>query len=115
MGSRPTRCAPDLTTRSQRTGAQTTVHVTGEIDLHTASALETALERARLDVLAPFGHPDLLVDLREVSFLGAAGLRVLAVVHLRCVADGTSMRVLGSQRAVLRPMELTGLQQLVAG
>jgi anti-anti-sigma factor len=59
-------------------------------------------------------HPELLIDLRQGSFLSAAGLGVLAVLHVQCVVDGTSMHVLGDQPAVRRPMELTGLASLLA-
>lgn len=94
-------------------GSRATVRVAGEVDLVTAAALDEALERARLGVRAVVGFPELVVDLREVSFLSAAGLRVLDVVHVRCVDDGMSMRVVGDQRAVRRPMELTGLEPLL--
>ena len=104
----------DLSTWSHHTGSRTTVRVVGEVDLLTAPVLQEALDSARRRLRASSAHPELLVDLREVSFLGAAGLSVLAVVQLRCVTDGTTMRVVGDQPAVRRPMELAGLRQLLA-
>jgi anti-sigma B factor antagonist len=103
-----------LSTWSRSTGSRTTVRVAGEVDLLTAPMLKEALESARLSVRTSRAHPELLVDLREVSFLSAAGLNVLAVLHVRCVVDGLSIRIIGDQRAVRRPMELTGLEQLLA-
>lgn len=104
----------DLSTWSRSTGSRTTVRVAGEIDLVTAPMLKEALETAYLNVRISRAHPELLVDLREVSFLSAAGLSVLAVLHVRCVVDGLSIRIIGDQRAVRRPMELTGMDQLLA-
>jgi anti-anti-sigma factor len=106
--------AAGLSTWSHHAGSRTTVHVVGEVDLLTAPILQEALDSARRCVLASCAHPELLIDLREVSFLGAAGLSVLAVVRVRCVRDGTSMCVVGDQPAVRRPMELVGLRQLLA-
>jgi anti-sigma B factor antagonist len=104
---------PHLSTWSRNTGSRTTVRVAGEIDLVTAPMLKEALESAYRGVRASRPLPELLVDLREVSFLSAAGLNVLAVLHVRCVTDGRSMRIVGDQRAVRRPMELTGLGRLL--
>jgi anti-anti-sigma factor len=95
-------------------GVRATVRVAGEVDLVTAPVLEEALERARLDVRATVEFPELVVDLCEVSFLSAAGLHVLATVHVRCVDDGMSVRVVGDHHAVRRPMELAGLERLIA-
>jgi len=104
----------DLSTWSRSTGSRTTVRVAGEVDLVTAPMLKEALESAYLGIRTARARPELLVDLRGVSFLSAAGLSVLAVLHFRCVADGLSMRIVGDQRAVRRPMELTGLDRLLA-
>jgi anti-sigma B factor antagonist len=104
----------DLSTWSRNTGSRTTVRVAGEVDLVTAPMLKEALESAYLGVRTYRAHPELLVDLRGVSFLSAAGLTVLAILHVRCVTDGLSMHIVGDQRAVRRPMELTGLDQLLA-
>jgi anti-sigma B factor antagonist len=104
----------DLSTWSRSKSSRTTVHVVGEVDVVTAPALKKALESARLSTRTSCAHPELVIDLREVSFLSAAGLGVLAVLHIRCVDDGTSMRVVGDQVAVRRPMELTGLAPLFA-
>lgn len=104
----------DLSTWSRSTGSRMTVRVAGEVDLVTAPMLKEALESAYLGVRTSRAHPELLVDLRGVSFLSAAGLSVLAILHVRCIADGLGMRIIGDQRAVRRPMELTGLDQLLA-
>jgi anti-sigma B factor antagonist len=104
---------PTLSTRSRRTGSFVTVRAAGEIDLVTAPMFQEILERARLGVRPARGHADLMVDLREVTFLSAAGISVLTLVHLECVVDGTTMRILGDHPAVRHPLELTGLSRLL--
>ncbi len=53
------------------------------------------------------------VDLHGVTFLDSAGLCVLAAAHRRSVRDGIRLRVLASSRAVVRPMQITGLYDLL--
>ena len=52
-------------------GAPPRLRVEGEIDLATADQLEGALTKTLSE------HPDVVVDLAGVSFLGADGIRVL--------------------------------------
>ncbi len=78
------------------------VQVGGEIDLCTAGALEATLAehvRARPGVLR--------VDLGEVRFFGAAGLRVLVRAHRHAEAAGVHLVVdPGRSRAAVRALEL---------
>jgi anti-sigma B factor antagonist len=87
-------------------GRLCTVTVTGEVDALTAGWLREQL----LGVLTGPDVAELDVDLRPVTFLGAAGLATLVVLHQ---SAGTAGRVLrlrcGSSRAVRRPMQVTGL------
>lgn len=104
---------PGLSTWLRDEDCRVTVVVVGGVDLVTAPVLREALERARLALEATRDRAELLVDMREVSFLGAAGLSVLAFAQILCIDDGTTMRVVGDQRVVRRPMELTGLHRLL--
>ncbi len=78
----------------------------GEVDLRTAPAL-------RQDLMAALRTPDLLVlvlDLTEVAFLAAAGLTVLVEVRDRARELAVELRVVATGRAVLRPLDVTGLR-----
>jgi anti-sigma B factor antagonist len=77
------------------------VSVDGELDGRTAPQLARALDRR------PPASPATVVilDLCAVSFLCAAGLRVLA----EAARDGAELLVVATGRAVRRPMELTGM------
>ncbi|WP_369139117.1 STAS domain-containing protein [Modestobacter versicolor] len=83
-----------------------TVRVRGELDTRGAPVL---VDRV-LDVLQLPGVPVVELDLRQVTFLGSAGLTALVTVHR---AAGGAGRVLqmrcGTSRAVLRPLEITDL------
>ena len=80
----------------------------GEVDSSSAPTL-----RAGLDEVLDSGVTDLTVDLTGVTFLDSAGLCVLAAAHRRAVRSDVRMRVLATSRAVIRPMQITGLFDLL--
>ncbi|UOY04093.1 acetyl-CoA C-acetyltransferase [Blastococcus sp. PRF04-17] len=84
------------------------VTAVGEIDSTSAPVL-----RQKLDAVLESGLPELTVDLGGVTFLDSAGLCVLAATHRRAVRQGMRMRVLASSRAVIRPLQITGLWELL--
>lgn len=98
----------------RHTAAGATVTATGSIDIVTAPALWVTLDDTRRELRTTSPGSALLVDLREVAFLSAAGLSTLLAVHSCCGADGTGMRVIADQPAVLRPLTVTGLRWLLA-
>ena len=90
--------------------SDTVVRVTaaGEVDSTSAPVL-----REQIDAVLDSGAPELVVDLVQVSFLDSAGLCVLAAAHRRAGERGIRMRVLASSRAVIRPLQITGLWSLL--
>ena len=88
--------------------ASTVLTATGEIDSSAAPAL-----RARLEAVLDARPTVVTVDLNRVTFLDSAGLCVLAAAHRRAVRAGIGLRVLASSRAVVRPMQITGLYDLL--
>ena len=83
--------------------------VTGEVDSSTAPSLRSAFDTAFAD-----GAPTLTVDLDGVTFLDSAGLCVLAGAHRRAIEESIALRVIASSRAVVRPLQITGLYDLLA-
>ena len=49
-----------------------------------------------------------------MTFLDYAGLCVLAGAHRRAAEDGVVLRVVASTRVVIRPLQITGLYDLLA-
>ncbi|TQM11974.1 anti-anti-sigma factor [Pseudonocardia kunmingensis] len=89
------------------------VHVTGAVDGLTATRLRTVIATAldRLD-----GRP-LVLDLTEVGFFGSSGLRALAEGTEQAAARPgfEPLRiVVDHNRPVLRPIELTGYDAVLA-
>jgi anti-sigma B factor antagonist len=72
--------------------------VEGEIDTLTAGSLERALTEV------------LVVDLSAVTFLASSGLAVL--IRAAHQAGDRRLRLVSTARAVRRPMEITGSDQL---
>jgi anti-sigma B factor antagonist len=89
-------------------GPAVCVTAAGEVDSTSAPVL-----RQELDALLDGDVRELTVDLGQVTFLDSAGLCVLAAAHRRAVRQDVTMRVLASSRAVIRPLQITGLWDLL--
>lgn len=88
------------------------VTATGEVDSSSAGVLREQLDAA-LDAGRHAGVRELVIDLGPVTFLDSAGLCVLAGAHRQAAERGVSLRVLASSRAVVRPLQITGLWALL--
>jgi anti-anti-sigma factor len=87
------------------------VEVVGEVDACTAPVLDACLQSQA----GRTGVRELVVFLGQVTFLGAAGVAALAEADRRCRTRGARLVVrTGGRRAVLRPLQLTGLAGRVA-
>lgn len=88
---------------------RTTIRIIGEIDYTTADHLSTTLDRA----WGPATGRHLFVDLIDVTFLGSAGLSLLVHAKRYAVEAGRTIAVVtGTNHAVLRPLEVSGMRQL---
>ncbi|WP_282699711.1 STAS domain-containing protein [Streptomyces sp. CC219B] len=97
-----TPAAPPL---MERVVAETTVvELHGELDLWAASLLT-----ARLDALTAGPCPDLVLDLRDVSFVDCSGLAVLCRARTRALARHGRVRLVTASPHFLRLLRLTGL------
>ncbi|HTX26145.1 MAG TPA: STAS domain-containing protein [Streptosporangiaceae bacterium] len=99
---------PALTLDVQRRPGYAVVIAAGEIDIATAEQLEERLSAA----LAAAGHR-LVADLSQVSFIDAAGLRVLDRTARQAAEHGTSLHVVCDRPQILRLFELFGLDRRV--
>ena len=103
--SAPT-CPSDLDVRIGANDGACAVTVVGDLDSIGAPVRSSCLEQL-------FDHPDVRaveLDLTGVTFLDAAGLTALARAHRSAERTGQALRMrCGTGRAVLRPLQLTGL------
>ncbi|WP_244524770.1 STAS domain-containing protein [Trujillonella endophytica] len=93
---------------TERAAAGCRVSVVGEVDCSTAPRLTESI-----DAVLATGPAELVVDLAGVSFLDSAGLHALVTAHGRAEQQGIRMRVLVGTRAVLRPIQVTGLEAVL--
>lgn len=102
---------PVLAIDESRRGEALVLTVTGEIDESTGQRLRTAIG----DALDEPGQGPVVVDLRGVSFMGSTGVAVLVDADWQAKQRGGLLRVvLGDARAVIRPLEATGVTDLLA-
>jgi anti-anti-sigma factor len=87
---------------SRATDEVVVLRVAGEIDLLTANLLG---ERVREQQLLPTNRV-VVLDLSGVSFMGSSGL---AEIVAAAQADSAQLVLVATSRAVLRPLEATGL------
>lgn len=82
----------------------TVVELRGEIDILTTPPLS-----ARLDTLTSDPCPDLLLDLRRVSFIDCSGLRVLCRARNRVLARRGRLRLVADSHRFTRILRSTFL------
>ncbi len=96
----------DLEVRIDTSDGGCTVTVVGDVDSVSAPALSGRL--AELLARPEVGVVEL--DLTGVTFLDSAGLTALVCAHRAAQRAGQQLRMrCGTGRAVLRPLEITGL------
>ncbi|WP_194820217.1 STAS domain-containing protein [Nocardia sp. XZ_19_385] len=82
------------------------VHVAGDLDLRTAGGFDAGLQQTEA-LTVPGAR--MLLNLREVGFLGVAGLNVHDTAYQRCARKHVRLSVLAAHRTVTRPISLAGL------
>lgn len=98
MATAPSRLQLDVV----RVGRTTTVFVHGEVDLAAAPELGRALARNAA------ASAELVVDLRQATFLDCASIGVLLNARRAQQVLGGSLRCTGAHGLVRRVFELTG-------
>ncbi|MBV8996353.1 MAG: anti-sigma factor antagonist [Pseudonocardiales bacterium] len=87
------------------------VFADGDVDVLTVGRLRTAVDAALKDAA---GRP-VVVDLTAVTFLGSHGLAALAEAASKAERRREPLRVVVDQtRAVIRPLQITGLDEVLA-
>ncbi|MFF4255196.1 STAS domain-containing protein [Streptomyces sp. NPDC001663] len=108
MAEKHTR--PELCHTERVVGGATVVEVRGEIDILTASPLS-----ARIDALTAGRRPDLVLDLRPMTFIDCSGLRVLCRARNRVLAHEGRLRLVnpdGHFLVMLRTTHLGGVFEI---
>lgn len=80
------------------------VRLAGELDFAASPRVEAILRECEKEAT-----PLLLIDLRELTFIDSAGLRLLIMANWRANAAGRKLSVTRSHASVKRMLALTGL------
>lgn len=89
-------------------GTAVVLHVAGELDLATTPVLSEACTTA----LRP-RPPVLVIDLTGVTFLASVGMSAIVAAH-EAGGEHTKVRVVVGSRDTLRPIRVTGLDNLLS-
>ncbi|MFF8729261.1 STAS domain-containing protein [Streptomyces sp. NPDC015171] len=99
--------AHDVVVSHREIGGATVVALRGEIDLLTVSALTE-----RLDALTASPRPDLVLDLRPVTFIDCTGLGILCRARNRALARKGRLRLVTESAFLRRLLRATGLRDV---
>jgi anti-sigma B factor antagonist len=84
------------------------VSVSGEIDIDTVPDMTDVLTGTLPDAAL------LVLDLTAVDFIDSIGLRALVDIHLKASGSDRQVRLVVGQGATRRPIEISGLDQVLA-
>jgi anti-sigma B factor antagonist len=97
---------PDLNVNTVRDGDRAIVEVVGELDAHSAPALDEELAR-----LTGAAVNDVVLDLSETSFLDSFGLRALLAAQREVADRGGRLSLRTPSKPVQRLLDIAGLTE----
>lgn len=104
---------PPLTVQEEQVADAVVVRVAGDLDAASADALREGL-RTALPAARQQPTRLLVVDLQEVSYFGSAGLNAMLDCRDEAATQGVAMRLVSTHPVVTRPIEVTGLTEVLA-
>lgn len=84
----------------------------GEIDSGTVDTFITHLDTA-LETAAGHSSRILVLELRQVTYFGSAGLNAVLGCYEKGLADGVAVRLVASNAEVIMPIEVTKLDTVL--
>lgn len=107
MSKMPVNLEPFSITSEER-GDGAYLRVRGEIDIATVPALDEGLRVAQSN-----GYSGIVVDLEQVTFIDASGLRSLLRAAEQARRSDKSFETVGTPRVVQRVLQITGTARLL--
>ena len=99
---------PSFDLKVVRNGRLTHIAPCGELDIATTPELEQALTEATAGA-----DGEIVLDLRELTFMDSTGLRALAQANSRAEEAGVSLSIVRGPRQIERVLEISGLGGLL--
>lgn len=90
-------------------GARTTLVLAGDLDVHSAPLVQQAVAAAVRE-----GASDVVLDLRDVSFVDSSGLGVLIACHKRTLRESCRLVLRSPSHRVARLLAVTTLDRVLA-
>lgn len=97
----------DFVVRHERRNGFTRLLVSGELDLATAPAL-----KEQMALVEAGGAKGVVLDLRDLTFVDAAGLRLFVGAWKRAAANGHRFALVGPTTAVHKLFQITGIDAI---
>ncbi len=95
---------PSFDLRVVRNGSAVHIAPRGELDIATTPELEQALTEATAEPVA-----EIVLDLRELTFMDSTGLRALAQANSGAGERGVALSIIRGPRQIERVLEISGL------
>jgi stage II sporulation protein AA (anti-sigma F factor antagonist) len=108
QGNRPKERGFALHTDHLDSGERIRIGVEGEMDLSVVDLVDREMERAEATEASR-----IVLDLDQVEFMDASGVRLLLDVNARSDGDGRRLRITSGSPQVRRVLELTGTSELL--
>ena len=99
---------PSFDLRVVHNGRSARIAPSGELDIATTPELEQALADARRS-----GAGEIVLDLRELTFMDSTGLRALAQANSQAEETGIALSIIRGPRQIERVLEISGLGTLL--
>lgn len=91
----------ELALSTEEAGSRILIRAIGELDFATAKGLVAALNNGASE------KNEVVIDLRGLTFMDCAGLRVVLYANKRAALDGCRLRLIRGAAAVQRVFKLT--------
>lgn len=99
---------PSFDLQVVRHGRTIRIAPSGELDIATAPEFEQAISQATAEP-----DSELVLDLRQLTFMDSTGLRTLAQTNAQADADGFELSIVRGPRQIERVLEISGLGALL--
>jgi anti-anti-sigma factor len=99
---------PPFDLKVVQTNRTTHIAPSGELDIASAPEFESAIADATAEPGA-----ELVLDLRELTFMDSTGLRALAQTNARADEAGFALSIVRGPRQIERVLEISGLADLL--
>jgi anti-anti-sigma factor len=99
---------PSFDLKVVQTNRTTRIAPSGELDIASAPEFESAIAEAAAEPGA-----ELVLDLRELTFMDSTGLRALAQTNARAEEHGFALSIWRGPRQIERVLEISGLAELL--